>query len=164
MGSDWRELKEAERNGIHAQAIVQQKSKDGVNNILEVSFLDETGKEVRRTENGGISDAEFAALAPQGPARIIYSPGSSTFFLEESFQRQNKDLAWFLMFPAFFLLTGSLCWIFLRRYRIYPHEGTTYEYMTDEKGRVVLDDAKTETTKGLHNINLLSKLWQILSR
>ena len=161
---DWRELKKVERDGISVQAVVQQKRTDGSNNIVDVTFPDHAGKTVRRTEEGGISDAEFAELALNSPTPIRYSPDSDTFFLEKSFQRQSRDLAWFLLFPAFFLLLGSLAWIFLRRYRIHPHEGTAYEYMTDETGKVVLDDAKNETTKRLHNANLLSKLLQIFSR
>jgi len=162
--NDWNELQAAAQNGVNSQAIVERKSTDGANNILEVSFMDNHGQQVRRIEAGGISDEEFAELQVNGPAFIIYSPDSETFFLEKSFQRQNRDMGWFLIFPAFFLLIGSLCWIFLRRYRIHPHEGTTYEYMTDESGKVVLDDAKNETTKSLHQGYLLSKLWQIFTR
>ncbi len=107
---------------------------------------------------------EFAELTISSPTPIRYHLNSDTFFLEKSFQRQQQDLAWFLLFPAFFLLLGSLAWIFLLRYRIHPHEGTTYEYMTDEDGKVVLDDAKNDTTKSLHNLNLVSNIMQLFSR
>ncbi len=160
----WRELKMVEHNGIHTQARVEQKSKDGSNNVLEVSFQDHLGNTVKRIEPTGVSDEEFAELELNSSAPIIYSPESKTFFLEKSFQRQNHDFIWILILPGFFLVLGILCWIFLRRYRIHPHEGTTYEYMTDEDGKVVLDDAKNETTKSLHNANLLSKILQIFSR
>ncbi|MEI6412217.1 MAG: hypothetical protein WCR52_22695, partial [Bacteroidota bacterium] len=68
---------------------------------------------------------------------------------EQSFLRQNRDMVWFLLFPGFFLLLGCAAWFFLRAYRIHPHEGTIYEYMTDESGQVVLDDAKNEGTKNV---------------
>lgn len=162
--TDWRELKRVEHHGISTMAEVRQKRMEDSSWLVEVSFREKTGKLVTRSCIGGMSDEELAEVRINQPTSIRYSPESDTFFLEKSFLRQNRDMVWFLVFPAFFLLLGSLSWIFLRRYRIHPHEGTSYEYMTDENGKVVLDDARNQTTKALHNANLFSKIFQMLGR
>lgn len=160
---DWRELKRVEHTGIATMATVLQKTSASEHRVT-VAFKTQTGDTLTRVCEGGISDEELAALTLQQATPIIYSPESDTFFLEKSYQRQQKDLSWVLLFPAFFLTLGSICWLTLRRYRIYPHEGTAYEYMVDETGKVVLDDAKSEASKALKKWSLLSKLTQILQR
>lgn len=114
-------------------------------------FTDETGDVDERTQKGGISVQEFAA-APEGqPVPILYAPRSQTIYLTSSYQRQLHDNTYLLVFPAALFLIGSACWFFLGKYRVHPREGSIYEYVTDESGKVALDDAVSPLTRGLRN-------------
>jgi hypothetical protein len=161
---DWRALKEAERNGINTMAEVTQKRKEGSDWLVEVHFKNQAGNDITWTHKGGMSDEELAAIVVNQPTLIRYSPATDSFFLEKSFQRQNHDMIWLLLFPGLLFLLGCLSWLFLRKYRIHPHEGTIYEYMTDETGQIVLDDAKNESTKNLRKANLISKIIQLFTK
>jgi hypothetical protein len=156
----YRDLKDVQKNGIAAQAVVLKKTA----NTLEVRFADQSGQSVVRTQTGGISVAEFAAVIEGGSAPILYTPHSDTFYLTSSFKRQINDNEYILVFPGILFLIGILCGIFLRKYRVHAHEGTIYEYVTDENGKIVLDDARNSTTKSLRTYSTMSKLFQLFDR
>ncbi|RRB07264.1 hypothetical protein [Larkinella rosea] len=160
--TDYVDLKTVEENGIATQGIVLKKTKDQ----LVFRFTDQSGKSVERTQNGGISVKEFASVQTDSPAPILYSPetGSDVVFLTSSYQRQINDNKYILVFPGLLFLIGLGCGIFLRKYRVHAHEGTMYEYVTDENGNVVLDDAHSSTTKSLRTYSTMSKLFQIFDR
>lgn len=162
--SDWRELKKMEQEGITEAAYVLEKKQAGKDWLVSVQFTDEGGNQVTLPCDTGMSVEELAAVVPERPVFIRFRPGSTSVFLESSYQRRIKDNGWFLLFPAFFLLLGCTAWFFLRKYRVHAHEGTVYEYVTNEEGKVVLDDAANETTKGLKKANLMSKLMQLFMR
>jgi hypothetical protein len=157
---DYVDLTCVQQTGIETQAIVLKKSA----NSLDVRFTDQAGKSVMRSRTGGISIEEFAAVREGEPAPILYSPVSDTFYLTSTYQRQIHDTIYLLIFPGLLFLIGTLCWIFLRKYRVHAHEGTMYEYVTDEHGKVVLDDARNSTTKALRTYSTLSKFIQIFER
>ena len=71
---------------------------------------------------------------------------------------------YFLIFPGLLFLIGIICWISLRKYRVHAHKGTIYEYVTDETGKVVLDDTRNSMTKALRKYSTLSKLVQLFDR
>lgn len=154
---DYLALTDVQTNGIATQATVLKKSPDRI----DVRFTDQAGKSMIRSQTDGISIDEFASVQEGRPTPILYSPQSDTFYLTSSYQRQRSDTLYFLYFPASLFLLGILCWVFLRKYRVHPHEGTIYEYVTDESGRVVLDDARNSTTKSLRNYATMSKLFQL---
>lgn len=157
---DYVDLKAVEENGIAAQGMVLKKSEDQ----LEFRFIDQMGKPVVRTQTGGISAEEFASVQEGGSAPILYSPDSEVVFLTSSYQRQINDNKYILVFPGLLFLIGAACGIFLRKYRVHAHEGTMYEYVTDENGKVVLDDAQNSTTKTLRTYSTMSKFLQIFER
>lgn len=155
-----RDLKNIQATGIPVQALVLKKTA----NSLEVSFTGPSGKSLVRTHTGGISVQEFAALTEGKTAPILYSPKSDTFFLTSSFQRQQSDTIYILWFAGILFLIGTLCWIFLYRYRVHAYgDGSIYEYVTDENGKVVLDDAKSGFTRSLRNYTTMSKFFQLFS-
>jgi hypothetical protein len=151
------DLKNIQKNGIATQALVLKKSA----NSLDVRIIDQSGKSVVHTQTGGISVDEFAAVNEGHTAPILYSPQSDTFYLTSSYQRQLNDNVYILLFPGTLFLIGIICWIFLRKYRVYAHEGTIYEYLTDESGKVVLDDARNSTTESLRTYSTMSRLFQL---
>lgn len=155
--ADYSDLKNVQKTGIATQGIILHKTA----NSLEVRFTDRSGKSVVRTQTGGISVEEFAAVTIGQSAPILYSPTSDSFYLTSSYQRQLHDNVYILVFPGLLFLIGILCWIFLRKYRVHAHEGTLYEYVTDENGKVILDDARNSTTKSLRTYATMSKLFQI---
>ncbi|CAN5427669.1 hypothetical protein BH09BAC4_BH09BAC4_10430 [soil metagenome] len=158
---DYRDLKNTEEMGIAANALVLKKSA----NSLDFQFTDLLGKSVVRTQTGGISVEEFASVNEGQFAPILYSPQSDTVYLTSSYRRQLSDNIYILVFPGLLFLIGSLCWIFLRKYRVHAYEdGSIYEYVTDESGKVVLDDAKNSTTKALRNYSTMSKLVQLFEK
>ncbi|QMW01084.1 hypothetical protein [Spirosoma foliorum] len=159
-GSD-QELKNIQQNGVSIQALVLKKT----DNSLEVSFTNPSGKSIARTQTGGISVEEFAAVSEGKAAPILYSPKSDTFFLTSSFQRQRADNIYILGFGGVLFLIGSLCWIFLYKYRVHAYgNGSIYEYVTDENGNVVLDDNKNVFTRSLRNYTTMSKFFDLFSR
>ena len=158
--TDYADLKNVQKTGIATQALVLKKSA----NSLEVSFADQSGKSVVRTQTGGISVGEFAAVKEGNLAPILYSSKSDTFYLTSSFQRQIGDNIYILGFAGVLFLIGALCWIFLRKYRVHAREGSLYEYVTDESGKVVLDDAQNGFTRSLRTYTTMSKLFQLFNR
>ncbi len=160
----YRELKAVQQKGIATQAIVISKAVQKVNNILQVRFTDPSGKAIIRTQEGGISDAEFAAVHEGGTVLILYSPTSDTFFLADSYYRQLGDNVYFLIFPGLLFLISILCWIFLRRYRVQAREGSIYEYLVDENGKVIFDDAATSTSRAFRNVSTFGKLAELFRK
>ncbi len=158
--TDYVDLKNVQQHGIATQALVLKKGA----NHLDVRFIDQRGKPVLRTQTGGISVEEFAAVTVGQPAPILYNPRSGAFYLASSYQRQIQDHGYILLLPGMLFLIGIACWIFLRNYRVHAHEGTLYEYVTNEEGQVVLDDARNTTTKALRVSSTLGKLWQVFGR
>ena len=158
--SSERALARIERTGIATDALVVKKTADD----LRVRFRDQEGRMEERTQKGGISIEEFAAVTEGRTAPILYSPRSKTIYLTSSYQRQLHDNKYLLVFPAVLFLLGSGCWFFLRKYRVHPHEGTIYEYVTNEDGKVVLDDAASPLTRGLRNYATFGKLFDLFRR
>jgi hypothetical protein len=154
------DLKRTEREGIRTEAVVVKKTAAD----LTVRLVDQGGQTIERTQKGGISVDEMAAVTEGHPAPVIYRPDSNSLYLASSFERQRHDNVYILYFPAFLFAIGTACLIFLRKYRVLPHEGTLYEYVTNEEGKVVLDDAKNNTTKALRVGSTLSKFTQIFRR
>lgn len=153
-----RDLKSIQRTGIAADALVLRKTP----NTLRVRFTNPTtGQVVERTREGGISVEEFAAVNEGQPAPILYTPNSKTFYLATSYRRQLHDNIYLLVLPGTLFLIGTGCLVFLRNYRVHAHEGTIYEYVTDEGGNVVLDDAKNRATRALRTSSTLSKLFEL---
>lgn len=158
---DYADLKDVEKNGVATGAVVLKKSADN----LEFRFTDQTGNTIVRTQIGGISVEEFASVSEGKPAPVLYSRQSDVIYLKSSYQRQLKDNIYILFFPGLLFLIGCLCWIFLRKYRVHAHgDGSIHEYVTDENGKVVLDDAKNSTTKSLRNYATFSKLFGIFGK
>ncbi|GAB3951265.1 hypothetical protein GCM10028805_31030 [Spirosoma harenae] len=158
--TDYRDLKAVEKNGITTQATVLKKS----SNSLDVRFVDQSGKSVERTQTGGISVEEFAAVQEGKAAPILYNPQSDTVYLTSSYQRQLSDNVYILFLPGLLFLIGFVCLIALRNYKVLPHEGTMYEYVVNENGKVVLDDLTNSTTKSLRTYSTLSKFFQLFDR
>lgn len=155
------DLKNVQQSGITTQAIVLKKSADN----LEFRFTDQSGKPVVRTQLGGISVDEFASVTEGKPASILYSPQSDLVYLTSSYQRQLHDNVYILVFPGLLFLIGIVCFITLRKYRVHAYgDGSICEYVTDESGKVVLDDAKNGLTKSLRTYSTMSKLFQLFSR
>lgn len=158
---DYADLKDVEKNGIATDAVVLKKSADN----LTFRLRDPNGYPIERTQTGGISVEEFASVSEGKPAPVLYSRQSGVIYLKNSYERQLSDNIYILFFPGFLFLIGCLCWIFLRKYRVHAHgNGSIYEYVTDENGKVVLDDAKNSTTKSLRNHATLSKLFEIFGK
>lgn len=158
---DYADLKDVEKNGIATEAVVLKKSADN----LEFRFTDQTGKTIVRTQSSGISVEEFASVSEGKPAPVLYSQQSDVIYLKSSYQRQLSDNIYILFFPGLLFLIGSLCWIFLRKYRVHAHgDGSIHEYVTDENGKIVLDDAQSSTTKSLRNYATFSKLFEIFGK
>ena len=154
------DLKQIQQNGMATSALVLEKGADH----LDVRFMDQLGHPVVRTQTGGISVEEFAAVKEGQSVPIVYSPEADIVYLTSSYQRQLNDTMYFLVFPGLLFLLGVVSWIYLRKYRVHAHEGTIYEYLTDESGRVVFDDARNSTTKALRISSTVSKLFQIFER
>ncbi|MVM33084.1 hypothetical protein GO755_23790 [Spirosoma sp. HMF4905] len=159
-GSD-QDLKNIQHNGVPTQALILKKT----DNSLEVSFTNPSGKPIVRTQTGGISVEEFAAVTEGKTAPILYSPRTDTFFLTSSFQRQLSDTIYILWFAGVLFLIGTLCWLFLYKYRVHAYgNGSIYEYVTDESGKVVLDDNKNIFTRSLRNYTTMSKLFELFEK
>ncbi len=158
--TDYRDLTEVRQNGIVTQAIVLKKDV----NSLDFRFTDSSGKPVVRTQTGGISIEEFATVQTGRPAPILYSSQSNLVYLTRSYERRLNDSGYFLVFPGLLFLLGIISWICLRKYRVHAHEGTIYEYVTDENGRVVLDDARNSTTKALRTYSTMSKFLEMFEK
>jgi hypothetical protein len=158
---DYADLKDVEKNGAATEAVVLKKSTDNI----EFRFTDQTGNMIVRTQAGGISVEEFASVSEGKPAPVLYSRQSDVIYLKSSYERQLSDNIYILFFPGLLFLIGSLCWIFLRKYRVHAHgDGSIYEYVTDENGKIVLDDAQNSTTKSLRKYATLSKLFEIFGK
>jgi hypothetical protein len=158
---DYADLKDVEKNGAATEAVVLKKTADN----LEFRFTDQTGKMIVRTQMGGVSVEEFASVSEGKSAPVLYSPNSDVVFLKSSYQRQLSDNIYILFLPGLLFLIGCLCWIFLRKYRVHAHgDGSIYEYVTDENGKIVLDDAQNSTTKSLRKYATMSKLFEIFGK
>jgi hypothetical protein len=155
-----RDLKSIQQTGVATEAMVLKKTPES----LQVRFTDQSGHVIERTQKGGISVEEFAAVTEGQPAPILYTPRSKTFYLTSSYQRQRRDNIYLLVFPAVLFLIGSGCWFFLRKYRVHAREGSIYEYVTDETGKVVLDDAASPLSRGLRNYSTIGKLFELFRR
>lgn len=158
---DYADLKDVENHGTATEATVLKKTTDN----LEFRLTDQTGNTVVRTQKGGISVEEFASVSEGKPAPVLYSPQSDVIFLKSSYQRQLSDNIYILIFPGLLFLIGCLCWFFLRKYRVHAHEdGSINEYVTDESGKIVLDDARNSSTKSLRKYATMSKLFEIFGK
>ncbi|GAB4029881.1 hypothetical protein [Spirosoma gilvum] len=158
--TDYRDLKNVQVHGVSTQALVLKKSA----NSLDVRFTDQSGKSVVRTQTGGISVDEFAAVQEGKSAPILYSPQSDLVYLASSYQRQISDHIYILVLPGLLFLIGLVCLITLRTYRVHAYnDGSIYEYVTNEKGEVVLDDARSSTTKAFRNYSTMSKLFELFN-
>ena len=158
--ADDQDLKDVQTYGLATQAIVVRKTE----NSLEFNFKNKSGQETVRTQTGGISVEEFASVTEGKPASILYSSESDMVFLEGSYKRQLSDNVYILIFPGILFLIGIVSFVFLRKYRVHAHPGTMYEYVTDESGKVVLDDAKNSTTKSLRTFSTMSKLLRLFDK
>ena len=159
--TDHRDLKAMQETGITTQALVLKKSADN----LTVRFTNPAGQSIVRTQMGGISVDEFATLTEGQPASILYSPQSDTVYLTSSYQRQFGDHNVILGFAGVLFLIGSLCWIFLYKYRVHAYEdGSIYEYVTDENGKVVLDDVHNGFTQALRHYSTMWKLFDFIKQ
>lgn len=158
--TDYVALNDVRKNGMATRALILKKSA----NSLVFRFADQAGKSVIRTQTGGILVAEFAAITEGQSVPVLYSLQSDTIFLTSGYQRQINNSVYFLVFPALLFLIGIVSGIYLRQYRVYAHEGTIFEYLTDETGKIVLDDTRNSMTKALRTSSTLSKLFQFFER
>lgn len=161
---DYRALKNLEENGISSDGLVWEKKQQGGDWLITVVVQGPNFDLDMRPLDKAISTEELKTIVLKEPVKVRFVPLGKGAMLEQSYQRHLRDNNWFLLFPAFFLLLGCAAWFFLRRYRIHPHEGTVYEYMTDESGNVVLDDAKNEDTKNLKKWSMISKFIDLLGK
>lgn len=157
---EYRHLTDIQHNGLTTQAVILKKEA----NSLTVRFTDLAGASVERTQTGGISVEEFAGVKEGQLAPILYSPQSDRVYLASSYRRRLSDNSYILVFPALLYLIGVLCWIFLRKYRVHAHEGTIYEYVTDERGNIMLDDARNSTTKALRTYSTMSRFFDMFQK
>jgi hypothetical protein len=158
--ADDQDLKDVQTHGIATQALVIKKAE----NSLEFSFKDHSGHSTIRRQTGGISVEEFASVSEGKGAPILYSSESDMVFLKSSYQRQLSDNVYILILPGILFIIGIASFIFLRKYRVHAHEGTMYEYVTDESGKIVLDDARNSTTKSLRTFSTMSKLLRLFDK
>jgi hypothetical protein len=158
--SDYRDLKDIQKNGVHTQALVIKKAPDNIG----FQFKNPAGKLLSRAQKEGISIEEFASVREGAPAPVLYSTKSDVIFLTASYERQLSDNIYILIFPGTLFLIGCTCWIFLRKYRVHAREGSIYEYVTDENGKIVLDDAANATTRSLRTYTTMSKLFSLFEK
>lgn len=151
---NYRDLKAIQQQGVLTEALLLKKAAD----TLTVRFTDQSSRLVEGSQLGGISVDEFAAVSPDKPVSVLYVPDTDIVFLASSFQRQIGDHYYILFLPGLLMLIGIVCLVNLRKYKVHAHEGTIYEYVTNEHGDVVLDDARNSPTKRLRTDSSLLKL------
>lgn len=166
----YKELEDLKKNGIHTEAIVTKKSIQGKpnsnvpDNVVEISYVSKEGKTLVAEAREMTSKEEYEEVSVGQKVPIIYSNNAKYMQLQTTFKRSLKDYNWILVMPALFFLIGLCCLIFLRKYKVHAHEGTVYEYVTDENGKVVLDDLKSEATRTIKKVNLVSKIVQAFAK
>ena len=166
----YQELEDLKKNGIHTEATVTKKSIQGKansnvpDNVVEISYVSKEGKTLTAEAREMTSKEEYEAVSVGQKVQIVYSNNAKYMQLQTTFERSLKDYNWILVMPALFFLIGLGCLIFLRKYKIHAHEGTAYEYMTDENGKIVLDDNKSEFTRTIKKVNLVSKIVQAFAK
>ena len=162
----YKELEDLKMNGVHAEATVIKKSieeKPNSNvpdNVVTINYISENGKMLTAEAREMTSKEEYEEVSVGQKVKIVYSNNARYMQLETTFDRSLKDYNWILVMPALFFLIGLCCLIFLRKYKVHAHEGTAYEYVTDENGKIVLDDNHKENTRTIKKINLISKIVQ----
>ncbi|RYU97628.1 DUF3592 domain-containing protein [Emticicia agri] len=168
--SGYKELEDLKKNGIHTEATVIKKSIEGKpdsnvpDNVVTVGYVTKEGKAITAEAREMTSKEEYDEVSVGQKVQIIYTNNVKNTQLQTTFNRSVKDYNWILIMPALFFLIGMGCLVFLGRFKIHAHEGTVYEYLTDENGKVLFDDKQSATTRTIRKINLLSKMMQAFGK
>jgi 5S rRNA maturation endonuclease (ribonuclease M5) len=166
----YRDLESLKKNGVFAEANVTKKYVENTktsnvpDNVVVLTFTDKQGKSINAEAREFTSKEEYAAVSVGQKVPAVYDASKGQVQLKSTFERSLNDYNYILIFPAILFSIGLGCMIFLRKYKVQPHEGTVYEYLTDENGKVVLDDMKSETTRTIKKINLVSKIVQAFAK
>ena len=163
----YQELQALRKTGIVVEATVTKKNVDYSSsssvpdNVVGVKFTTPQGKTVELEAREMTSKEEYAEVEVGQKALVVYDAGIQTAYLKTTLERSNKDYNYILILPGVLFLLGTLCLIFLSKLKVHAHEGTVYEYVTDESGKVVLDDLSSPTNQAIKKANLISKMVQI---
>ncbi|GAB3524340.1 hypothetical protein [Emticicia fontis] len=166
----YKELEDLKKNGTHTEATVIKKSIEGKpnsnvpDNVVTISYMSKNGKMLTAEAREMTSKEEYEEVSVGQKVQIVYGNRAKNIQLQTTFDRSLKDYNWILVMPALFFLIGLGCLIFLSKLKVHAHEGTVYEYVTDENGKVVLDDRQSDTTRTIKKLNLVSKIVQAFAK
>ncbi|RFS16343.1 hypothetical protein [Emticicia sp. C21] len=167
---DYQELESLKKNGVFIEGLVTKKYVEHTkessvpDNVVVLNFTDNKGETINAEAREMTSKEEYAAVPIGQKVLIVYDAAKGTVQLKTTFDRSLHDFNYILIFPGLLFLIGLGCLIFLSRFKVHAHEGTAYEYLTDENGKVVLDDNHSETTRTIKKINLVSKIVQAFAK
>lgn len=93
---------------------------------------------------------------------LLYDAEKNNLFVKESYQRMLNDQWVLYVVASVFFLIGAGCWYFLRNYKVGVDEAGN-EWV--EKGeKIYLDERKSPASQVLKRANIISKLFQVLSK
>ncbi|GAB3546020.1 hypothetical protein GCM10027577_19040 [Spirosoma fluminis] len=130
---------------------------------VRLRFTDRSGKGRISQQTVGRWNDTFANVQPGDVVPIFFNSASGTVWLVTSYQRQLTITVYLLVLPIFLFVLGSMGWLLLGNYRIETHQGTFFEYLTDENGRVVYD-TRQFLSRTLYPARVVSRIGQLFQR
>ena len=93
---------------------------------------------------------------------LLYDAEKNNLFVKESYHRMLNDQWILYVVASVFFLIGAACWYFLRNYKVGVDEAGN-EWV-EKDGEIYLDERKSPTSQVLKRANIVSKLFQVLSK
>ncbi|GAB3497108.1 hypothetical protein GCM10027341_16920 [Spirosoma knui] len=130
---------------------------------VQLRFTDRTGKGRIGQQTVSRWDDTFTNIQPGDVVPIFFNSASNSVWLVISYQRQLTTTVYLLIFPIFLFVLGIMGWMLLGNYRIETHQGTVFEYLTDENGQVVYD-TRQFLSRTLYPARVVSRIGQLFQR
>jgi hypothetical protein len=158
---DERTLQHTLQAGEEHIAMVKAKSKTGKNNNqVDLSFTATDGTAVTASTSEYVSQEEWNRMETGKPISVIYVPDTGKTYVQQSIMRFKGDKIYLYFFAGFWLLFGSVLWIWLRNYKVGVDENTGSEWVEKPNGDIIFDERKSPAARALKRGNIFSKLIQ----
>lgn len=162
---DEADLKNTLAAGEEHIATILSKEKVGNNdNEVTVSFTSKDGKTVNTKTSKYVSQQEWDKFETGKPLSVIYVAATQQTYVQQSIMRFKDDKIYLYFFAGFWLVLGSILYIWLRKLKVGVDEETGAEWVIKEDGSVILDERKSKAAGYVKRANILSKLVQAFGK
>ncbi|MEO8403612.1 MAG: hypothetical protein ABI480_03420 [Chitinophagaceae bacterium] len=161
---DEMKLKNTITTGEEHIATVLSKSITGKNdNTVELSFTAKDGKTINAVTSDYISKPEWDKFESGKPLSVLYVANTNKTYVQQSIMRFKGDKIYLYFFAGFWLLLGTIVYIWLRKYKVGVDESGN-EWVEKPDGTVILDERKSRAFRVAKRGNILSKLVQTFGK